>query len=213
MASSLRNASIRPRLFYRGKTSAAKADAPPGTLQFGRGCSTAERGGTDHVAAYVSRASIRPRLFYRGKAIGMQSTGRNADRFNSAAVVLPRKAARAVAHGPGRQASIRPRLFYRGKVTLAHLPRQWERGFNSAAVVLPRKGPGGTIRCPPQKLQFGRGCSTAESTTPFHALAQGHGFNSAAVVLPRKGSHAQTAVKQHEQASIRPRLFYRGKDL
>ncbi len=119
-------------------------------LQFGRGCSTAERAHDAAGEHAPVRASIRPRLFYRGKI------NANAESFRLLS------------------ASIRPRLFYRGKAA------GWARWSPSTA-----------------RLQFGRGCSTAESPASGAKAIITRGFNSAAVVLPRKvGFHRRT---KHDQ--------------
>jgi len=155
-------------------------------LQWGRGCSAAERRsrpraagrhcGFNGAAAVQPRkgvpkpkvdattvASMGPRLFSRGKVVCGGDLHRAGPRFNGAAAVQPRKDRSRHAQGASQRASMGPRLFSRGKVrrTSAH-----SRGY---------------------VLQWGRGCSAAESAyrTPTTS-PPARCFNGAAAVQPRK---------------------------
>jgi len=157
-------------------------------LQWGRGCSAAERTATDPVfLEYMtlqwgrgcSAAESRPR------GIGRKYW---AGRFNGAAAVQPRKDAIGLHVRAGRQASMGPRLFSRGKM------RQ------GCPVVLD------------EMLQWGRGCSAAERRRDAFRRRDGpSGFNGAAAVQPRKGGGCLQARDDATKASMGPRLFSRGK--
>jgi len=84
-------------------------------------------------------ASMGPRLFSRGKNSYRSVKITGEGRFNGAAAVQPRKDLEFIDFDAAGLASMGPRLFSRGK----RCPRTWPR--------------------PPKSLQWGRGCSAAES--------------------------------------------------
>jgi len=180
-------ASMGPRLFSRGKALQGLRTTRSRELQWGRGCSAAERltrsvtrqtlMGFNGAAAVQPRkepesglsptcgaaASMGPRLFSRGKNI--EATHRRGK----------------------RKASMGPRLFSRGKAGYSTRWMdsgllQWGRGCSAA-----ESDPSARSPAAPSKLQWGRGCSAAESTA---AVARRVGMST---------------------ASMGPRLFSRGK--
>ncbi len=229
-------ASMEPRLFYRGKGDRSASPFRDNGLQWSRGCSTAERLSVSTKALCAAGASMEPRLFYRGKELfacvivyrlrlqwsrGCSTAERShtlrcmhvANRFNGAAVVLPRKDKTLLALMDADEASMEPRLFYRGKETGRHdlrrsrtasmeprlfyrgkrhhgldvlppLELQWSRGCSTA-----EREAGASLPTRSRSLQWSRGCSTAERCARIAALAHKDCFNGAAVVLPRKAAH------------------------
>jgi len=227
-----------PRLFSRGKKCRGhQSNARRRRLQWGRGCSAAERatGQVGHRHPVIS--------------------------FNGAAAVQPRKGVCLQINIRIVEASMGPRLFSRGKEARAagaaspaaalqwgrgcsaaervgadcigadKLKLQWGRGcsaaesfppgppwgprrtgFNGAAAVQPRKGalPANGGRGAPM-LQWGRGCSAAEREGGLLNGAAYPSFNGAAAVQPRKEHFAKNSLICC-MASMGPRLFSRGKN-
>ena len=180
-------ASMGPRMFIRGNGFSASFNASSVSLQWGRGCSSAEtaacvtdltvqnqlqwgRGCSSAETRVVSRssgdrqvASMGPRMFIRGNTVGRQSLARYLPSFNGAADVHPRK----------RDHHYRVGL-------------DCHRRFNGAADVHPRKRP----RNSPLRRPLRR-------------------FNGAADVHPRKHT-TDGAGNSDTAASMGPRMFIRG---
>ncbi len=183
-----RIASMGPRFIDRGKPVSGAVTANAGTLQWGRGSSTAERS----LAARSPIAGIRfngaavhrPRkdAGVKGQVVGLPAS------FNGAAVHRPRKALAATLGVAIGSASMGPRFIDRGKAAAWRWPRVGPASFNGAAVHRPRKGRSCrrshsarlasmgprfidrgkalrfTVTVAMVKLQWGRGSSTAERT-------------------------------------------------
>jgi len=203
-------ASMGPRLFSRGKSGLAGASMGHRPLQWGRGCSAAER--------------------LNGRRLVHAWQG-----FNGAAAVQPRKDYCQHEDCTWKLASMGPRLFSRGKLppppSVSYtIPLQWGRGcsaaerpaqadrhrgglrsFNGAAAVQPRKDDAlSVIVAKRSRLQWGRGCSAAERRRP--ALRQQPADASMGPRLFSRGKiHAVVSRDQLALASMGPRLFSRGK--
>ncbi len=159
-------------------------------LQWGRGCSSAEsRFDPDTLAGCP--ASMGPRMFIRGNCCFPIPPTSRVSSFNGAADVHPRIGTRRGASTDERPASMGPRMFIRGIERPERYRCRLDPGFNGAADVHPRKhairsidplwsltasmGPRMFIRgncrrpcssrCSSWGLQWGRGCSSAESRT------------------------------------------------
>jgi len=202
-----------PRLFSRGKVMNLASVTESKLLQWGRGCSAAERVGrrpllpflrklqwgrgcsaaesSTHDVARVGtqRASMGPRLFSRGKVGYVGDDRRTGPLQWGRGCSAAESAAGAVRNGGLVRASMGPRLFSRGKSMPRDSARQTWTCFNGAAAVQPRKA---------------HRASRSSSTRS--------GFNGAAAVQPRKVPIVGIAVRESRLASMGPRLFSRGKN-
>jgi len=199
-----------PRLFSRGKRIGAASSSRTNSLQWGRGCSAAERVRCQGVGPRQSRfngaAAVQPRkvsrgapsLIVRARFNGAAAVQPRKDQngecrvtvapcFNGAAAVQPRKDLERIGAVTDRAASMGPRLFSRGKRGISPHPGQ---------ALIP--------------LQWGRGCSAAESISRERYALSPPCFNGAAAVQPRKvcGGFCRG---RRLAASMGPRLFSRGK--
>ena len=178
-------------------------------LQWGRGCSSAES------RARRSRHGYRDRLQWgRGCSSAESTMSRRADAsvtgFNGAADVHPRNRmldARPVA----RPASMGPRMFIRGIV----LGRSCVDAVSLGASMGPRMfirgiAPQPRDADPSIRLQWGRGCSSAESSsTVCLERCRCSRFNGAADVHPRN-RRVRSRHRCWLSASMGPRMFIRG---
>jgi len=157
-----------PRLFSRGKTPGTATDSPTSrplqwgrgcsaaesrnhspmahtysVLQWGRGCSAAERGGPPGSIQPPSTLQWGRGCSAAERVRRSMQSRRRTGRFNGAAAVQPRKGALAVGICPEYlEASMGPRLFSRGKLVKIR-----------------------SLTMSETELQWGRGCSAAESVT------------------------------------------------
>ena len=134
----------------------------PRVLQWGRGLSTAEGFRFTVVIAHPFLASMGPRSFNRGRY--------------PTTLILVRD----------RSASMGPRSFNRGRRIILVFSGGRDVSFNGAAVFQPRKEAfRGRLTSNPDKLQWGRGLSTAEGF-PLPVLpVLWYCFNGAAVFQRR----------------------------
>jgi len=200
-----------PRLFSRGKRRREPTGGLRAELQWGRGCSAAERS---------SRRPNRER-----------DTARQWGRGCSAAERPPAPAPPGSPAGFNGAAAVQPRKVRRdGSKTVTGDLLQWGRGCSAA-----ERGLGLSGWCLTTcRLQWGRGCSAAERAFSADSLPACKGFNGAAAVQPRKvtqgllcpvlrhrfnGAAAVQPRKDAQRpvilgrahASMGPRLFSRGK--
>jgi len=205
-------------------------------LQWGRGCSAAERLGGQH-ARIISDARLQ---WGRGCSAAESGEGQLLTAeyagFNGAAAVQPRKghtATAAPAPAPcfNGAAAVQPRKVGRDLHPRGHLlVLQWGRGcsaaeralrslcggrptsFNGAAAVQPRKA---APECSP--WETGPRFNGAAAVQPRKGFARRGArrkrgrFNGAAAVQPRKAAGWNQGSNRAAKASMGPRLFSRGK--
>ena len=156
-------ASMGPRMFIRGILRRAVA-----------------------IAVTYREASMGPRMFIRGIDVQRERRRAGTTCFNGAADVHPRNPGSSPGAGPRSGASMGPRMFIRG---ICPRPRANERGVRAS--MGPRMfirgiaGADSTTAGATAWLQWGRGCSSAESSAvPGHDVLRSS-FNGAADVHPR----------------------------
>ena len=184
-----REASIRPRLYYRGNLSAVG----------GRGLAV--------------QASIRPRLYYRGNQLRQFAMYRTSRLLQFGHGFITVEIRRTVYCVPVPRPTLQ---FGHGFITVEISVRRWAARaatcFNSATALLPWKSGTPHPRRPGKVRCFNSATALLPWKSPrsWACRPRRSCFNSATALLPWKLRRAPHGGENHPVASIRPRLYYRG---
>ena len=135
----LLHASMGPRIFIRGNTCIPRRYDPRLWLQWGRGSSSAETSFVS-LAPGTSLASMGPRIFIRGNA------AEHGD------------------HVAAEHASMGPRIFIRGNDVQARIEQRPGIASMGPRIFIRGNALGRAASRPHERLQWGRGSSSAETS-------------------------------------------------